>query len=76
MGLGDILANCQRLPDREIAIAQYRHPSGRRIRMDPCFALGPIERDHNFLKVDIEMTKRDARAHRPRRVVLVADNQG
>ena len=70
---GEVFADRQALPYHDVAMAQRRHPPGRRVFQDRLAAGRLIERDHHLVEVDRGALQDEPRPQRPRGVVLVAE---
>ena len=73
--LGEIFEDRQRLPDLNAAVGERRHLAGARNLAHPLLEVVGIERDHLFFERDSCDLHRDPGPERPRRVVLVADDE-
>ena len=77
--VGEILHDGERLPHVHVAIDQHRHEAGRRIggepRLEVRIAERRAERDQDFLERNAERLHGDPRPERPRRIVLVGDDE-
>jgi uncharacterized protein (TIGR02996 family) len=72
--LRQVLADRQRVPHGQVRVAQDRHAPGRRPRVDLRPRVLLIERDHDLVERRARRVHREPAAHRPRRVVLVTDD--
>jgi len=76
--LGERLADCERIPHRLAVDEQRRHLARRRIRLDAGDAQAAarlVELELHFLEGDGRLARQHPGAHRPGRIVLVADDQ-
>src|SRR5216684_6790465 len=73
---GEVFDNGQRIPDRDVAVDQRGNLARMCETQDPLLVgITGIERDKNFIEGDIVGSQRQPRPHRPRRIVLVADDE-
>ena len=71
--LGEMIGDCERIPDDRIAVVQARHEPRRRKRIVRRIGNEPGERDRDFLERLAGKLRDEPAAQRPRRIVLVAD---
>src|SRR5207302_1246506 len=71
--IGDILADRQAVPHRQLAMLERRHPPGGRVFQDRLAAGRLVERDHHLVEGDRGALQRQPGAQRPGGIVLVAE---
>ena len=75
VALRQVLEDGQRIPYRGLAVDQDRHLAGRRMPEDRVLGALLVQRDLLLVEVEAEHLHRDPWPQRPRRVVLVADDE-
>jgi len=75
MLLGEVFEDRQRLPDLRVAVDKRRHLAGARNLGHPRFEILGIERDHLFVESNARDLHGNPWAQRPRRIILVADDE-
>ena len=72
---GQVFADRQGIPDRQIAVTQHRHPARRRMPADLFGDPGLAQGDQGFAEGRACPLQRQPRAHRPARPFAGADNE-
>src|SRR6202049_1942768 len=72
---GEIFEDRQRFPDMNLAVGERRHLSRRRGFCNGPLELRVVQRDHPFLEGNTRSLHGDPGPERPRRIVLVADDE-
>jgi hypothetical protein len=75
-GLGEVLADGERVPDHGVVVAEDRDAARRGVLGDEGAGLGAAERDEDLAVRNPDVLEREPAAERPGRIVLVADGDG